>query len=107
MSNGPYKRAAKPGSFPAGLPVAIEYDGDQYPALVGVIIALFTAIERELPDVIARITRMNDEGDAWAICSVLRSFNTQIEILDALLKRRDGKSHDKIIYSHCKELFSE
>jgi hypothetical protein len=89
------------------MPVALEYDGDQYPALVGLIIACFAAIERELPIIIARITKMNDDRDALTICAVFRSFRTQIEILEALLKSRDEKSHDRIIYSHCKGLFKQ
>jgi len=107
MSGGVYKRSAKPGSYPDGMPIALDYDGDQFPALVGGIVACFAAIERELPGIIARVTKMKDPVDAIAICAAFRSFNSRLEILDALLKLRTTDSHDKIIYGHCKGLFKE
>jgi hypothetical protein len=107
MSGGVYKRSAKPGSYPDGMPIALDYDGDQFPALVGGIVACFAAIERELPGIIARVTKMKDPVDAIAICAAFRSFNSRLEILDALLKLRTTDSHDNIIYGHCKGLFKE
>jgi hypothetical protein len=91
MRYGPYKRLTKTGTYPDGMPVAIEYDGDEYPALIGVIIACFAA----------------DDRDAIAICGTLRSFNAKLEILEALLKLREIDSHDKIIYGHCKGLLKQ
>ena len=107
MSGGVYKRSAKPGSYPDGMPIALDYDGDQFPALVGGIVACFAAIERELPGIIARVTKMKDPVDAIAIFAAFRSFNSRLEILDALLKLRTTDSHDNIIYGHCKGLFKE
>ena len=107
MSGGVYKRSAKPGSYPDGMPIALDYDGDQFPALVGGIVACFAAIERELPGIIARVTKMKDPVDAIAICAAFRSFNSRLEILDAHLKLSTTDSHDKIIYGHCKGLFKE
>jgi hypothetical protein len=89
------------------MPIALEYDGDQYSALVGVIVACFAAIERELPLIIARLTKMNEDRDALTICAAVTSFRIQIEILEALLKSRDEGSHDRIVYSHCKGLFKQ
>jgi hypothetical protein len=89
------------------MPIALEYDGDQYPALVGVIVASFAAIERELPIVVAPITQMKQDRDALAICAVLRSFSSQVGVLEALLALRDKTSHDRIIYGYCKVLFKE
>lgn len=106
-THGPYKRSAKPGTYPNGMPIALEYDGDEIPAQIGVIIGCFAAIERELPGIIAHVTGMAYPADAVAICGKLRSFNSQLEILDALLKLRDEKSHDRIIYGHCKNLLKE
>ena len=88
------------------MPIALEYDGDEIPAQIGIIIGCFAAIERELPGIIARVTRM-DDLDAAAICAELISFSSRLEILGALLKLRDEKSHDRIIYSHCKGLFKD
>lgn len=53
------------------------------------------------------VTKMKDPVDAIAICAAFRSFNSRLEILDALLKLRTTDSHDKIIYGHCKGLFKE
>ena len=106
MKHGPYKRSARPGSYPNGMPIALEYDGDAIPAQIGIIIGCFAAIERELPGIIARVTRM-DDLDAAAICAKLISFRSRIEILEELLKLRDEKSHDRIIYSHCKGILNE
>lgn len=107
MNNCRYKSSVKPGDYPDGMPNALEYDGDQYPAQVGIIISSFAAIERELPTIIARMTQMHDDRDAIVICAVFRSFSSRLEILEALLKLRDVKSHDRIIYGHCKALFKE
>ena len=88
------------------MPVALEYDGDELPALVGMIIACFAAIERELPGVIARVTGMTQQ-DTVMICAEFRAFSARLGILEAVLKTRDDQSHDKIIFSHCKGLFNE
>jgi len=86
--------------------VAFEVDGDQYPALVGMIITNFAHIERELPTIVERMT-----GLAWAdavtIFAEFRAFSVRLGVLSALLKLRDDQSHDKIIYSHCKGLLKE
>jgi hypothetical protein len=106
MGYGPYKRVAKPGAYPEGMPAALEYDGDQYPALVGMIVAYFAAIERELPTIISRMTGL-DSNDAITLCAEFRAFSVKLGILSSLLKLRDETSHDRIIYTHCKGLMKE
>lgn len=106
MKLGQYKRSANPGSYPNGMPIALEYDGDEIPAQIGIIIGCFAAIERELPGIIARVTKMN-APDAVTICAELISFSSRLKILEALLKLRDENSHDRIIYGHCKNLLTE
>ena len=86
--------------------VGFEMDGDQYPALVGMIITNFAHIERELSTIVERMT-----GLAWAdavtIFAEFRAFSVRLGLLSALLKLRDEKSHDRIVYSHCKGLLKE
>jgi hypothetical protein len=98
-----YKRAQ--GTYSQhGMPVALEYEGDTAAAKVGMIIATFAAIERELPTVISRMTGMT-QIDSVALCAVFRSFSSRVDILGALLKLRDETHHDKIVYGYCKGLF--
>ena len=106
MPYGPYRCRKKSSEYTSGMPVALEYDGDYLPALVGKIIAIFAALERHLPEIIARMTGMT-HVDAVAICHTFRSFSGRMDILGALLKVREPDSHDKIVYSYCKGLFNE
>lgn len=108
MGYGPYKRVARPGSYPPpdGMPIALEYDGNDHAALVGLIIATFAAMERELPVMISRVTGMSQQ-DAVLTCSVFRSFNSRLDILEKLLSSRNVTSHDRIVYGHCKGLLKE
>lgn len=107
MGYGPYKRSGRPGAYPDGMPVALEYEGDEYPTLVGVILATFSAIERELPIIVARMTGVADVRDAIALCAPIRAFGGRVDMLAALLRLREPTSHDAVIYSHCKGLFSQ
>lgn len=106
MSYGTYKHSAKPGSYPDGMPTALEYEGDEYPALVGMIVSYFAHIEREMPTIISRLTGLTSD-DAITICAEFRAFSVKLDILSSLLKLRDATSHDRIIYTHCKVLMRE
>lgn len=86
--------------------VAFEADGDQYPALVGMIISNFAHIERELPTIISRMTGMKQD-DAVIVCAQFRAFSARLGILSSLLTLREASSHDRVVYSHCKGLMKE